>query len=63
MSMIQAEGLTFSYPGSPDLVFDHAAFQIDDHWKLGLIGRNGRGKTTLLRLLLGEFPYGGSQSG
>ena len=59
MSMIQAEGLTFSYPGSPDLVFDHAAFQIDDHWKLGLIGRNGRGKTTLLRLLLGEFPYGG----
>ena len=59
MSMIQAENLTFSYPGSPDLVFDRACFQIDDHWKLGLIGRNGRGKTTLLRLLMGEFPYEG----
>ncbi len=60
MSMIQAENLTFSYPGSPDLVFDHAAFQIDDRWRLGLIGRNGRGKTTLLRLLLGEYPYEGT---
>lgn len=59
MSMIQAENLTFSYPGSPDLVFDHVNFQMDDTWKLGLIGRNGRGKTTLLRLLLGEFPYSG----
>ena len=60
MSMIQAENLTFSYPGSPDPVFDHASFQIDDRWKLGLIGRNGRGKTTLLRLLLGEYPHGGT---
>ncbi len=60
MSMIQAQDLTFSYPGSPDLVFDHAGFQIDDAWRLGLIGRNGRGKTTLLRLLMGEYSYGGS---
>lgn len=59
MSMIQANGLTFSYPGSPDLVFEDASFQIDTSWKLGLIGRNGRGKTTLLRLLMGEFPYSG----
>lgn len=54
MSMIQAKDLTFSYPGSPYPVFEGASFQIDTDWKLGLIGRNGRGKTTLLRLLLGE---------
>lgn len=60
MSMIQAEGLTFSYPGSPDPVFENAAFQIDSGWRLGLIGRNGRGKTTLLRLLMGEYPHEGS---
>lgn len=60
MSMIQAEGLTFSYPGSPDPVFQDAAFQIDTRWRLGLIGRNGRGKTTLLRLLMGEFPHEGN---
>lgn len=60
MSMIQAEGLTFSYPGSPDPVFENASFQIDSGWRLGLIGRNGRGKTTLLRLLMGEYPHEGS---
>ena len=60
MSMIQAENLTFSYPGSPDPVFENASFQIDDRWKLGLIGRNGRGKTTLLRLLLGEYSHSGT---
>ena len=60
MSMIQAERLTFSYPGSPDPVFENAAFQIDTTWRLGLIGRNGRGKTTLLRLLRGEYPHEGN---
>lgn len=60
MSLIQAEGLTFSYPGSPDPVFRDVCFQIDTAWRLGLIGRNGRGKTTLLRLLLGEYPCEGS---
>lgn len=60
MSLIQVTDLTFSYPSSYDEVFSHANFQIDTRWKLGLIGRNGRGKTTLLRLLMGEYPYGGS---
>ena len=60
MSMIQADRLTFSYPGSPDPVFENASFQIDTGWRLGLTGRNGRGKTTLLRLLMGEYPHEGS---
>ena len=30
-------------------------FQLDADWRLGLTGRNGRGKTTLLRLLEGIF--------
>ncbi|WP_325201101.1 ribosomal protection-like ABC-F family protein [Oscillibacter sp.] len=60
MSMIQADRLTFSYPGSPDPVFQDASFQIDTDWRLGLVGRNGRGKTTLLRLLMKEYPWEGS---
>ena len=60
MSMIQADGLTFSYPGSPDPVFRDACFQIDTGWRLGLVGRNGRGKTTLLRLLMGEYLHEGN---
>ncbi len=59
MSMIKIENLTFSYPGSYDNIFENVNFQIDTDWKLGFIGRNGRGKTTLLQLLLGNYPYEG----
>ena len=52
---IQITNLTFSYPGSGENVFEDVSFQIDTTWKTGLIGRNGRGKTTLLRLLQGHF--------
>ena len=45
MSLINVAGLTFSYDGSFDLIFEDVDFQIDTDWKLGLIGRNGRGKT------------------
>ena len=54
MSMIRIENLTFSYPSSYDAIFDHTSFQIDTDWKLGFVGRNGRGKTTFLKLLLGK---------
>ena len=59
MSLIQVEHLTFAYPGSYDNVFEDVSFQIDTDWKLGLLGRNGRGKTTFLRLLQGEYLYEG----
>ncbi len=55
MSQIRADHLTFSYEGSVEPVFENASFTIDTDWKLGLIGRNGKGKTTLLRLLTGEL--------
>ena len=59
MSIIKVENLTFSYPGSYDNVFENASFQIDTDWKLGFVGRNGRGKTTFLKLLRGEYEYSG----
>ncbi len=59
MSMIKVEDLTFSYPGSFDDVFEDCSFQIDTDWKLGFVGRNGKGKTTFLRLLMGEYEYSG----
>lgn len=62
MSMIDVSNLTFGYEGSPELIFDHVGFQIDSSWKLGFTGRNGRGKTTFLRLLQGEYPYSGTIS-
>ena len=60
MSLIQVSDLTFAYEGSYDNIFDHVSFQLDTNWRLGFTGRNGRGKTTFLNLLLGKFPYQGS---
>ncbi|PPA80650.1 Lsa family ABC-F type ribosomal protection protein [Brevibacillus laterosporus] len=59
MSMIQVQDLTFSYPGSFDNIFEGVNFQIDTDWKLGFIGRNGRGKTTFFNLLVGNYEYSG----
>ena len=62
MSLIQVSNLTFAYEGSYDPIFENVSFQIDTNWRLGFTGRNGRGKTTFLNLLLGRFPYQGSIS-
>ena len=62
MSLISVKNLTFGYDGSLDNVFENVSFNIDTDWKLGLIGRNGKGKTTFLKLLLGEYEYNGSIS-
>ena len=57
MSQIKVSDLTFRYDNSYELIFDHTSFVLDTDWKLGFIGRNGRGKTTLLQLLLGKHEY------
>lgn len=59
MSLIEVKNLSFYYEGSYDYVFENVSFQIDTRWKLGLVGRNGRGKTTLLKLLMGQIEYQG----
>jgi len=58
--LIRISNLTFRYDNSDDNIFENISFQIDTHWKLGLIGRNGRGKTTLLKLLMGKYDYDGT---
>ncbi|MEF2244405.1 MULTISPECIES: Lsa family ABC-F type ribosomal protection protein [unclassified Paenibacillus] len=59
MSLISVDKLTFAYDGSYDNIFEDVSFQIDSAWKLGFMGRNGRGKTTFLQLLLGKYEYSG----
>lgn len=62
MSLINISNLTFAYDGSYDNIFENVSFQIDTDWKLGFTGRNGRGKTTFLNLLLGKYQYSGNIS-
>ncbi len=59
MTNITINHLTFGYDQLGTNLFDDAQLIIDAQWKLGLIGRNGRGKTTLLKLLQGQLPHQG----
>lgn len=41
-------------------IFKNVDLNIHENWKLGLVGRNGRGKTTFFHLLLNELEHEGS---
>jgi len=57
--MIQAENLTKSFSGQ--VLFENISFKLNSRERLGLVGRNGHGKTTLFRLIIGtERPDSGS---
>ena len=55
MSIILLSNVSFCYEGSYEPVFENLSANLDTDWHLGLTGRNGRGKTTLLRLIAGEL--------
>ncbi|MDR2832444.1 MAG: Lsa family ABC-F type ribosomal protection protein [Streptococcaceae bacterium] len=59
MANIKIENLTFGYDNQEKLLFNQANLNVDTSWKLGLIGRNGRGKTTLLKILQDKLHYAG----
>lgn len=62
MAQLNVSNLTFCYEGSFDNIFERVSFSVDTSWKLGFIGRNGKGKTTFLNLLLGKYEYQGTIS-
>ncbi|HWR30085.1 MAG TPA: ATP-binding cassette domain-containing protein, partial [Negativicutes bacterium] len=54
MNLLTTENLTKSY--GERVLFERVAMNINDGDKIGLIGVNGTGKTTFLRVLTGEEP-------
>ncbi|MCU0305221.1 MAG: ATP-binding cassette domain-containing protein [Thermoanaerobaculales bacterium] len=57
---IRVDGLAFRYPGRAEDVLRNVSFTVGTTDWVGLLGPNGGGKTTLLRLLLGQLaPTGG----
>jgi ATP-binding cassette, subfamily F, member 3 len=50
--MISIENIHKSFGGR--VLFDGVSFTLNPREKIGLVGRNGNGKTTLLRILVGE---------
>ena len=62
MSLISVNNLTFCYETNYENIFENTSFGIDTDWKLGFVGRNGRGKTTFLKLLMGKYKFSGAIS-
>lgn len=59
MNLINIENITKYYTDTP--LFENASFTVDEMEKVGIIGINGTGKTTLLKMLIGvETPDKGS---
>ena len=50
--IIQLENIAFSYAGGKP-VLDNLCFTLEEGTKLGLIGHNGSGKTTMLHIIMG----------
>lgn len=55
MSQIILNEMSYSYKTYYEPIFENVNLALNTNWKLGLIGRNGRGKTTLLKLIHGEL--------
>ncbi len=53
-TIMTAKNLRFGYDKGP-LLIDHLSFTIGRNDRIGIIGKNGKGKSTLLNLLAGEL--------
>ena len=51
--LISLDSVAFSYGGN--LIFENVSFSVNEGERVGLIGANGEGKTTLIKLILGEL--------
>lgn len=53
INYVNFDAVTLGFGG--EFLLDEVNFRIDESERIGLIGRNGMGKTTLLRLVLGDL--------
>lgn len=59
--LIEAKAAKFQYPGANEAILDQVEFTVHHRTRLGLIGNNGTGKSTFLKLLIGDLkPVSGS---
>jgi len=53
---IEFKGVSFAYPGHPQVALNKVSFKINPGEKVAIIGRVGSGKSTVQRLMLGLYP-------
>jgi ATPase subunit of ABC transporter with duplicated ATPase domains len=54
-SAVNVDKLCFAYPGAAERVLDRVSFNVEAGDRIAVIGPNGIGKTTLMKLLAGEL--------
>ena len=59
IDVLKAEGLTKSFPDK--MLFENIDLHIERGLRLGIVGANGTGKSTLLNCLNGEMPFDGGK--
>jgi ATP-binding cassette subfamily C protein LapB len=52
---IEFKKVTFKYPNAKQYILENVSFKILPHEKVGIIGTNGSGKTTILKLIMGLY--------
>ncbi len=58
--VIEFQNVSFKYPGTDKLILKDVSFKINPGEKLALVGENGSGKTTIVRLIMRQYlPSGG----
>jgi len=60
LTLIQIKHLSFQYDDGYEYIFKNVSFSFDTQYKTALIGRNDRGKTTFLKLLMNQYKYQGT---
>ncbi|MCC6321019.1 MAG: metal ABC transporter ATP-binding protein [Phycisphaerales bacterium] len=50
---VEVESVTFAYPGAPAPALEGVSLRVEPHERLGILGPNGGGKSTLVKLILG----------
>ncbi len=61
MGKIEFKNVSFAYPGNEHNALENVSFKIEAGEKVGILGRNGSGKTTIEKLILGLYiPTSGS---
>lgn len=65
MKPIVVESLKYKYPGTHALALDDISFEVDEGEVIGIVGKNGSGKTSLSLALTGLIPhfFGGAYGG